>query len=267
MTLDIIEPVKTILEEINAITGKSVKLIEKDNLGVFATVKMARRSMPNHLLFYRKEHDDSINHLISHECGHILRMFGVPEEKRLVPAMSNNTGAIAKDLENDLKRLSSIIPKMRFLEMVKIWKNGLVLQLTNLPPDIMIEKWIYDGYHELRPYQMRSIEKQKDLALGVLSNKIQKITPSKIYIATNTMNYTFFKILGDHFKVDLAKPYNPTPYKKRGKQLLTLTRKDYANNYGGDITMINRWAEFFGLSGWFEWVNFEDVPAGYTDSV
>ena len=33
----------------------------------------------------------------------------------------------------------------------------LVRQLTNYPPDIMIEKWIYDGYPEqVREYKMKT---------------------------------------------------------------------------------------------------------------
>ena len=54
---------------------------------------------------------------------------------------------------------------------------------------------------------------------------------------------------------------------KKGKQLVRLTEKDYANTYEGDIAMINRWAEFLGLSKWFDWVGFEDVPQDYLNSV
>ncbi len=31
--------------------------------------------------------------------------------------------------------------------------------------------------------------------------------------------------------------------------------------------MIDRWAEFLGLSKWYSWVGFEDVPQDYLNSV
>ncbi len=267
MTLELIEPVKSILSDVEAATGKPLKFIEKEELGVFATVKLARRSMPAHIILYRRQHDQIINHLVAHECGHILRMFGVPEEKRLIPATPNDDSVVLQELDRDLKRLSSVIPMRDLIQIISTWRDGLIRQLTNYPPDIMIEKWIYDGYPELRKYQLASLEGQLDQALAGLSRDIQMVTPPKVYNASNMMNYAFFDILGDHLKIDLAKPYRNTPFMKKGKQLVRLTEKDYVNTYDGDVAMINRWAEFLGLSKWFDWVGFEDVPQDYLNSV
>jgi len=236
-------------------------------MSVFAAVKIARRSMPAHIIFYRRQHDEIINHLVAHECGHILRIFGVPEDNRKIPARSRDDRAVLKEIEGDLKRISAIIPMEELVQVVNTWRNGLVMQLTSYPPDIMIEKWIYDGYAELRPYQLRCLEGQKDQALSGLSRNIQMITPIKIYNASNIMNYAFFSILGEHIGFDLAKPYRNTQFSKKGKQLKKLTIKDYLNTYEGDIDMINRWAEFLRLSKWFEWVSFEDVPGDYINSI
>lgn len=267
MTLEFVEPVKSILKEVEIATGKPVKFVEKEELGVFATVKMARRSMPAHIILYKKQYDEGINHLVAHECGHILRMFCVPEEKRLIPARPKDDRAVLQELDRDLKKVSSMIPMRELMRVVSTWRDGLVMQLTNYPPDIMIERWIYDGYPEIRQYQLKSLERQKDQALGGLSRNVQMITPAKIYNASNIMNYVFFSILGDHLKVDLAKAYRNTPFMKKGKQLMRLTERDYVNTYEGDIAMINKWAEFLGLSKWFEWVGFEDVPDSYLNSV
>ena len=64
-----------------------------------------------------------------------------------------------------------------------------------------------------------------------------------------------------------ARPYRNTPFSKKGKQLIELTEKDYVNTYEGDISMIDKWAEFLGLSKWYDWVGFEDVPLDYLNSV
>lgn len=267
MTLELIETVKSILNDVDAATGKPLKFVEKNDMDVFASVKIARRSMPAHIVFYRREHDKIINHLVAHECGHILRMFGVAEERRLIPASSRDDRAVLQEIEGDLKKISRMIPMGELAKMVGILRNGLVMQLTNYPPDIMIEKWIYDSYPELRPYQLQSLERQNNQALKCISRNVKMVTPVKIYNSSNIMNYAFFNILGSHIKADLARPYHNTPFSKKGKQLIGLTEKDYVNTYEGDMSMINKWAEFLGLSKWFDWVGFEDVPQDYLNSV
>ena len=267
MTLELIEAVKSILSEVEATTGKPVKFVEKVDMDSFAAVKIARRAMPAHIVFHRKQHDAIINHLVAHECGHILRMFGVAEEKRLIPARSKDEKAVLQEIEGDLKRISKIIPVRELVQVVGTWRNGLISQLTSYPPDIMIEKWIYDDYPDLRSYQLQSLERQNKQALKGISRNVQMINPVKIYNSSNIMNYVFFNILSDHIKVDLAKPYRNTPFSNKGKQLIRLTEKGYVNTYEGDISMIDKWAEFLGLSKWYEWVGFEDVPLDYLNSV
>jgi hypothetical protein len=66
LTLELIEPVKSILKDVEAATGKPLKFIEKDDLDSFAAVKIARRAMPAHFVFYRRQHDVIINHLVAH---------------------------------------------------------------------------------------------------------------------------------------------------------------------------------------------------------
>lgn len=267
MSLELIGSVKSILNEVEATTGKPLKFIERIDMGVFATVKMARKSMPAHIIYYRRQHDEIINHLVAHECGHILRMFGVPEEKRLIPAKTRNESVVLREVGGDLKKISKIIPMSVLTQLVNTWRDGLVLQLTNYPPDIMIEKWIYDGYPELRAYQLQSLKRQNEQALKGISKDIQKTVPAKIYNSSNIMNCAFFNILGDHIKADLAKPYSNTPFFKKGKQLVKLTEKDYVNTYEGDISMIDKWAEYLGLTNWYEWVGFEDIPQDYLNSI
>jgi hypothetical protein len=72
--------------------------------------------------------------------------------------------------------------------------------------------------------------------------------------------------LGLHFGTNYIRPYNNTPYVNKGKELASITEKEYVNNYEGDVLMANRWAQFLGISSWFKWRDFEDVPQGYADS-
>jgi len=264
MGLELINPVHNILDKVVEVTHKKIEFIEKNDMPTYAAIKMARRNMPAHLIFHKKEHNELANHLIAHECGHILRMYAVPEEKRLIPASDQETKTIAfNEMEDDIKQMSTQLPIERLAQILNLWFTGTIRQVTNFPPDIMIEKWLYDDYPELRPYQLESIKKQHSEAIVGLKEDVRKLTPSKIYNASNIMNYAFFRIIGFHFQTNFLGPYNQTPFVRRGKDLAAYTTTNYVNDYEGDITMINYWADYFDLSKWFRWVGFEDIPADY----
>lgn len=142
----------------------------------------------------------------------------------------------------------------------------MIKQLTNFPSDIMIEKWIYDEYAELRSYQAQSIKKQYDEAVLSRSFEVEKMTPKKILNASNGMNCAFFRILGMHFNSNYqSNRFDRSPYSKIGEKLIAL-QKGQQDNYRGDIETINKWAEVLNLSNWFAWKNFEDIPANYLNT-
>jgi len=268
MGLELIRSVHDILEKVKEITNKKVEFIENNNLSTYAAIKMARRNMPAHLIFHKREHNELVNHLIAHECGHILRMFAVPEERRLIPTSNQEIKGIAlNEMQDEIKGLSKILPLERLAQIINLWFNGTVRQVTNFPPDIMIEKWLYDEYPELRPFQLGSLQKQHQEAIAGLKDDVRQITPSKILDASNIMNYAFFRIIGFYIKTNFLTPYNQTAYVRRGKGLAEYTEKNYTNDYEGDLKMIDYWARYLGLSNWFAWTGFENVPEGYLEAV
>jgi hypothetical protein len=267
MSIQLIDTVHMILEKVRDKTGKGIEFIEKNDLTTFAAVKMARRNMPSHIIVYKKEHDEIINHLVAHECGHVLRMSAVPEEKRFVPYSDDNLKLTAlSQIEDEITALSKVLSFDQLAAIVNLWYTGIIRQVTNHPPDIMIEKWLFDEYPALRPYQKKSIEKQLNESIAGLKDSVKQITPKTIVEASNIMNYAFFRLLGLHFGTNYIRPYNNTPYVNRGKELAAIIEKEYINTYEGDIQMANRWAQLLGLADWFKWRDFEDVPQGYINA-
>jgi hypothetical protein len=268
MSIQLIDAAHIILEKVKSETGKGVEFVEKNDLPTFAALKMARKNMSSHLVFHKSEHDEIINHLIAHECGHVLRMFAVPEEKRIIPYTDDVLKLTAlNQIESEIKDISKAVPFDQLAAIINMWYSGIIRQVTNHPPDIMIEKWLFDDYPELRPYQKKSIEKQLSESIAGLKDSVRQITPKTILDASNIMNYAFFRLLGLHFGTNFIRPYSNTPYMNRGKELTSITENEYINNYEGDIQMANRWAQFLGLSNWFKWRDFEDVPQGYPNAM
>ena len=267
MSIDLPDSIHKIFEEVKSLTGKDVKLIETTDLGVYAFVKIARRKMSEHLMYYKPEHSGIMNHLIAHECGHILRIYGVEPQSRKVPFTNNQLKSQAlKEIEPEVQKLSQTIAFDGLVQIVDMWYTGTIRQLTSYPSDIMIEKWIYDEYPELRPYQSESIKKQYDEAVQGLSSRVDRMTPRKILQASNSMNYAFFHILEAHFGVNYyLGRYQRSSYASLGKELMRL-QQGSANSYAADIDIINRWAGAIGCSHWFSWRDFEDVPADYSEA-
>src|ERR1035437_3007445 len=186
MSLELVPSVNQIFEKVKALTGKEIQLVEKNGLATFAAIKIARKNMPSHILLYKSEHSEIINHLMAHECGHILRTFGVPEDKRLIPYSNDEMKRKAlTGIEKEIQRIAQTIPTLRLAQILNMWYAGIIKQATNYPSDIRIEKWLYDDYPELRAFQLQSLKKQYEEALAGLSAKVESMTPWTILDASN----------------------------------------------------------------------------------
>ena len=264
MDIQFIDPVSEVLEEVKSITGKSIEFIQKEDLPTDAALKMARKNMPSHLIYYKKEHDEIINHLIVHECGHLFRIFKCPENQRMVPYSNDQMKYNAlKKIENEIQALTKILSEDQIAQITNLWYSGLIRQVTNLPPDIMIEKWIYDRFPALRPLQLKSLNKQLNDSVAGLTETVRRMTPHTILHASNVTNYAFFRIIGFYIGQNFIKRYSSTHYVDKGKDLASITEKNYIDSHEGDNVMIEKWAAFVNISEWFKWRGFEDVPSDY----
>lgn len=268
MSLDLIDATQQILQQVEGLTQKKFKFIEKDGLPYLAKVKPARKSMSHHIVFYQKNNDKILNHLIAHECGHLIRIFEAPESKRITPFTNQEHIKVAMtEMKGELKKISSLIPGVQINPLLNMWISGLVLQLTNVPPDLMIEKWLFDNYVELRDFQFESIKIQWKDAIEAIGKKVKAITPRKIFNSSNLMNYIFFRVISTHINYDFMEPYSSTAFVKKGEKLAKIIQRDYKNNFEGDIEKINELASFLNISKWFGWRDFEDIPNNYEEAV
>lgn len=254
MALELIRAVRTILDRVTEVTGRDIEFVEKEDLPVPAMIGMAGEDSPNHRLFFKKDHDATVNHVIANECGHILRLYGVPEEKRLIPVASQKTlGRYTGEMEADIRRLYQRYPPEKLMNLVMLWYESILYQLTKMPTDIRVEKWIHDHYPDVVPMQLQSLAGQQEKAVATLAVDIRKTMPGRIYDACNIMNYVYFKILGKAFDLDYVASYRFTRYFARGEELISLMEEIKMDSHEGDVLVINTWARYFHFSGWFEW--------------
>jgi hypothetical protein len=259
---------RRIIEETAELTGKQFRFTPVDKLNTHAKVKIARKTMKEHLVYYRSDCDESVNHLLAHECGHIIRTYRAPETERVVPyADGGHLLAMKQSVAGDPALEKIGLPPAQLEELLRIWHGGIVSQLTNQPVDIMIEKWLYADYPDLRGIQKQSLRSQWNEALKGLADNIRRTTPGLVYESSNLMNYAFFRHLGLAMGENFLKPYNNTHYVDRGKALAALLDTFPDNTFSGDLKKIAAWTDYLTLNGWFNWIDFEKIPEGYEEQV
>jgi len=261
-----IEPsTKAIVQLVEEKTGKGFEFVEKSNLSVSASVKIARSFMSDHIVAFKSENHGRLSHLIAHECGHILRYYSVPADKRIVPGTSRENQDKANYwIEKTGRKKLNKLPPNAVPKLKEIWIGGFIRLLTNIPVDYRIETWLHNDYPDLSEAQISSLDADYSTALAGASKKIETMTPDIIYNKTNLINCVFYTALDRGLGTSYAKGFKKFCKGKRPEKLLAPLMND-DQGFVQDIETINEWAEVLNVAEWFRWGDFENVPDNYVN--
>lgn len=263
--MKLMKSTEDILEIVKKLSGKGVKFIHKpDMMGAYGSIKVARKNMPEHIMYYKLE--EGINWAIAHECGHVIRMFGVPVEDRKIPMASRENRYIgAKELEADILKLSNFIPVEGLTELFKLWFDGTIQWLTSMPIDVQIEKWIYENYSEIRNEQKVSLDRIMEESALCINVEYKQITPKKVYRTMVCLNYAYAICIDSILGTDYTNPYDVV-FDEFGECALNTVNIALQEDkgYKQDIKNINQIAEMLNIRKWYSWTDFENIPADYT---
>ncbi len=150
-----------------------------------------------------------------------------------------------------------------------MWVNGIITQLTSIPEDIRIEKWIYGNYPEIREMQKSALENQSKEIGDAISPKIKQMTPEFVYAGSGVINYYFLKSLEDIIKTDtLGAMENASFYQLAVKLIGEIREKMEAEDTLANSIAISKFlADRLGFGRWFKWKDFEDIPEGYEEEI
>jgi len=252
--------VDTIVSLVEEISGKAIDFQICENLYVDSLIIVARAKMPNHILKIKANQRKCLSETIAHECGHALRILSVAPKYRL---LSRSTTANVNFASAEITAEESSLPSELKLQMVDTWINGLVLQVNNLPVDIRIERWIFVTYPGLRMEQKEYLGKLAESCVSSFSKEREEITPPKVFRCNMAMVYTFLKAIGLLLGEDYSQHFAPYPEIGQCGEVLYKLLEDSDRGYLQDIETTNDWAKVLGLSDWFSWTDFENVPEGF----
>jgi hypothetical protein len=260
MVKGLLEPVYAILETLKEVTGRDVQFVRKPDLKSLARIRMAGDLATDHTLFYRDVDNALINHVIANECAHLIRLFRAPAGIRRVAVANESTMArYREDIREDIQKLSLIHGLDSLRNFIPLWYEAVVFQVTRMPTDIMIERWIGEEYPDMRELQIAALRGQHEKAVSVLSRSVRRMTPGKIYDVSQIMNYVFFKLTGQLLGIHLVEPYEKSRYMLEGEELADWTAGNLSDNHEGDVAVIDHWARYLDIPEWFEWRRFDEI--------
>jgi hypothetical protein len=218
-----------------------------------------------HLILYDPKYEAHLDHLVAHECGHIVRFASASPEEQTVAKTTPATRAVAVDgLIPDLRRLlKSGVPEGALADLVPIWLAGTVTQLADTPSDIHIERWIRERM-ALRGIQETSLLSQVNANAASMRPVVTAFTPNQVWAASNAMNYVSAKAHARMLdRPDLIRPYRRTAIEKLGEELFETFEETADGGLVTDRGVSDRWAERLGLSDWFEWTTLDAVSPDF----
>lgn len=252
---------KQVLESTHHLIGVPIELKEEQNPLYRAEIIM-RKNAEKYTLKYNQKYESELNYLIAHECGHILRFWQAPDEERKLPISSEKTrkNAIEQVSQELADMENKRIPSNLIIELFDMMYLGLVRQVTSMPIDARIEKWVYKEFPRLRFDQEKSLRNQIIEAHQVLNKEIENLTPKSIYHANNAMNYAFAYLISSLYDDrKLVKPYLGSCFESDGKKLIEHLYNEEDKGYKGDRNIIDKWAKQLNIQNWFEWLDFQRI--------
>ena len=239
-------------------TGAPVYLLADPSLTGFesANVRFADEKVPVHAIRLDPYYSGFLNHLVAHECAHIIRWSAAAPSERLLPTLTPETLRRARrTLEPHRSRLvEEGIPEEWITDLFDFWIRGLVTQVTNIPADIRIERWLHRQFPQLRHIQARSLTVQLREYRMALAPQVQEVTPPPLFLASNAVNYAYAAEVGPLIgQAEATDIYSESGARDLGDKLRHALGPVRPGHQGHDRETADRWARILGIRGWYKW--------------
>lgn len=241
---------KRIIEEVERVTNRPVVVKEDADLSVLAHVRIARGDDAMHLLRYKPGGETPPDYYIVYQCGHVLRLYAAPPDKRFDIAV----GPEGRQKMAEQMLDSRIPPEAR--NMGEMLLGGLVTQLRSIPVGFRIEDWILKDYPELADLQKRAALAQLTQGLEAIKIAASGMFPRKVGAASVCMNAAFAAYWGRKWSDPaMTLPYKAAGQLESGMKLLTIYDRT-PDDPALDAQLVHDWAFELKLKGWYEAIPF-----------
>jgi hypothetical protein len=224
------------------------------------------RDPRRHLILFDPQHEHHLNHLVAHECGHIVRFAVAEQRDRRVPVMTSERRTLAtRQLLPELTRLvKDGIPEGAIADVLPTWLSGTIAQLSDTPADIYIERWLWETHPSLRAPQEASLRSQVQTLQLVHRPVVAAFTPEPVWRASDAMNYALVKAISRLLREpSLVRPYARSEAQRAGDELLQIVDASPDIGLAGDRRLSELWAARLGIGDWLEWRTLDTLPRDF----
>ena len=260
---DLLTDTRAILSRAEELTGTPIRLIADTSLGDLAQARLKLASAPDapHEIRFNPKDARSRDHLIAHECGHLLRLWGAPPGERYLAAVhAEGRRAAARKLQPQLEQLERLgLPDAAIRQVFDLWHQGIILQLTNAPADFRIEEWLRREHPALRQSQQHSLGRMLERYVLAQVDRRMVTTPPLIRGANAELNAAaalqYAELFGDRSFVR----HYPLNITNRSLRLLREAVEEPDDGHQGDRRLTDHWAQRYGLRAWYRWVPVDEA--------
>jgi hypothetical protein len=252
--------VKRTIEEVEALSGCPVQVIQDSSIKNMAVLDVARGSVRLHRIRIHPKFSEEADYLTCFQCGFILRKFAVPPEQR-VDLMPAPTGL--RDVQKMVTEhyANKPIPADVIQGLATQLLNGLTSQLISIPESMRVDSWVTESFPHLVDKQKKMVSRQIQDALDTLNPEVRKIAPEKVVKSTLTMNVAYALFWSRRWDDRLLSlPYRSINLQVAGRHLLEIydsTPSDPSH----DRSLVDAWARTLDLTSYFSWVPYRlDEP-------
>ena len=240
------------IERVEEASGKPVILLKDSNFAGHATIKIASKDQPAHLLRYKPEQESVLPYLVAYECESALRTIQADPASQFNLASKPNMLPEVLELMQRHHQGKDDIPSHLVPQLAKQFGNGLGLQLRSMPITMRVDKLIHDAHPELSELQHESIDRQLQENMGALSPRAKVLSPDEIIRPNATMNAAFAKFFAVLWNAPMVfAPYVAAGYGEAATTLFALHEQIPVSS-SHDRELVDAWAKCTGLDRWFE---------------
>jgi hypothetical protein len=253
---DLLPETRAILEYACEVSDKDILIVPEAMPGAYASVRLAHDHEPFHLVGYDPGCGIHPEYLIGHECGHIIRAFSVPPQDRTMPEFgaAGYQTALAANWQEISRCIQAGASQTRLAARVKALYFSIVQRLISNPADVHIEHWLRQTYPGLNELQKAGLER----GVAAHSYRRPRRVPNRLLMTDRTLSYAVAQELGDLIgNTDLAAPMAKLANDEQAQGLRRILHQVGDQGHPGDVETADRWAEYLGLRGWFQWQSYQ----------
>ena len=250
--MDLRQLQKQFIYRVEVASGKPVILQSDPKFAGHATIKIATKDQPAHVLLYKPEQETVLPYLVAFQCEFALRTIQAHPSTQFNLASKSNMLQEVLELMERHHQGKDDIPSNAVPQLAKQFGNGLGLQLRSMPITMRIDKLLHDAHPELIELQQESIDRQLQENMGALSPRSKVLAPDEIIRPNASMNAAFAKFFAGLWNAPmLFAPYVAAGYGEAASALLAFHVK-IPEGSDHDRELVDAWAKYTGLDRWFK---------------